>query len=49
MFADDVANCAETVAQLQQQLNVIDIFCKNTGMEINLAKTQIIVFRNGGP
>ena len=36
MFADDVANCAETFAQLQQQLNVIDIFYNNTGIDINL-------------
>jgi hypothetical protein len=44
MFADDVANCAETVSKLQQQLNVIDTFCYNTGMEINLDKTEVIVF-----
>lgn len=49
LFADDVANCAETVVKLQQQLNVIDQFCNETGMEVNLNKTEIIVFRNGGP
>ena len=49
MFADDVASCAETAIKLQQQLNVIDEFCALTGMEINLQKTEIIVFRNGGP
>lgn len=48
MFADDVANCAETVINLQRQINVIDQFCVSTGMELNLNKTEIIVFRNGG-
>ena len=44
MFADDVATCAETAVKPQQQLNVIDQFCLSTGMEINLDKTEIIVF-----
>ena len=48
MYADDIANCAETTLKLQQQINVIDTFCENTGMEVNLQKTEIIVFRNGG-
>ena len=34
MFADDIANCAETAARLQQQINVVDQFCSNTGMEV---------------
>ena len=49
MFADNIASCAETAFKLQQQLNVVDRFCMNTGMEINLDKTEIIVFGNGGP
>jgi len=49
LFADDVANCADTANNLQCQLNHISDFCHNTGMEINLTKTEIIVFRNGGP
>ena len=49
MFADDIASCAETAIRLQHHLNTVDKFCKDTGMEINLDKTEIIVFRNGGP
>ena len=49
LFADDVANCAETVIKLQHQLHVIDQFCLQTGMDVNLSKTEIMVFRNGGP
>ena len=49
MFADDVANCADTVVSLQNQLDVIDVFCSKTGMQVNLEKSEIIVFRNRGP
>ena len=49
LFADDVANCADTDINLQLQLNSIAEFCEQTGMEINKAKTEIIVFRYGGP
>ena len=40
MFADDVASCAETAIKLQQQLNVIEQFCTNTGMEIIWTKPK---------
>ena len=40
MFADDVAGCAETAAKLQQQINIIDQFCYESGMEINFDKTE---------
>ena len=49
LFADDVANCADTVNNLQTHLNIISDYCKETGMKVNMSKTQIIVFRNGGP
>ena len=48
MFADDVSSMADTVLNLQRQINYID-FCKDTGMNLNLDKSKIIVFRNGGP
>ena len=49
MFADDIANCSDTFVNLQKQLNIIQEFCLDTGMEVNLDKTEINVFRNGGP
>ena len=49
MFADDIANCADTRIRLQKQLNIISEFCQLTKMTVNLNKTEIIVFRNGGP
>lgn len=49
MFADDIANCAETRIRLQRQLDLIYEFCQTTNMKVNLNKSEIIVFRNGGP
>ena len=49
MYADDVANCAETRVRLQRQINLIGEFCNIKEMKVNLNKTEIIVFRNGGP
>ena len=49
MFADDVTGCSENAAKLQQQINIINQFCYESDMEINLDKTEITVFRNGGP
>ena len=47
MYADDVANCAETRVRLQRQINLIGEFCNIKEMKVNLNKTEIIVFRNG--
>ena len=48
MFADDIANPADTVVQLQRQINAED-YSNTIGMSINLKKTTVVVFRNGGP
>ena len=49
LFADDVACGADTVHNLQLQLNAVSEFCNISGMSVNLSKTEIMVFRNGGP
>ena len=48
MYADDVASCADTTIKLQNQINTVFEFCTNTGMDLNLDKTEIIVLRNRG-
>ena len=48
MFAD-IANCAETRIRLQRQLDTISGFCRLTKQTVNLNKTDIVAFRNGGP
>ena len=49
MYADDIANCCETRVWLQRQVHWIGEFCNTRNMKVNLNKTKIIVFRNGGP
>ena len=48
MFADDISCFADTVVRLKRLIDLIDFFCKSVGMTLNLTKTKIIVFRNGG-
>ena len=48
MFADDVSSFADSVVRLQRQTDLIEKFCKSVGMSLNLSKTKIIFFRNGG-
>ena len=48
MYAHDVALIADTLVELQRKLKALESFCQKWGMEVNLAKTKIIVFRNGG-
>ena len=47
-YADDMVSTSDTVRGLQAQINIIFNFCQKTDMKINLPKTKIIVFRNGG-
>ena len=49
LYADDVASPADAVIQLQRQINSVENFCHISGMKINSQKTQIVIFRNGGP
>ena len=49
LFADDVAGFSDSVGRLQRIIDSIASFCDLVGMKINLEKTKIIVFRNGGP
>ena len=49
LFADDVACVADTVINLQRSINHVASFCDSTGMQINIDKSKIMVFRNGRP
>ena len=48
MYADDIVLFGDTVLELQKKINILEKFCHMWGMEVNLTKTQVIVFRNGG-
>ena len=48
MFADDIVLTSDTVNGLQNQLNIIFQASKDLGLSLNLEKSKVIVFRNGG-
>jgi exonuclease III len=48
LFADDVILFSDTVIGLQTQLNVLCESAKRLGLVVNLDKSDIVVFRNGG-
>lgn len=48
LYADDIALISDTPTGLQNQLNVLNAQGTRLGLEVNLNKTKIIVFRKGG-
>ena len=48
MYADDIVLVGETIIQLQRKINILEKFCRKYGMKVNLDKTKVMVFRNGG-
>ena len=47
-YADDLANSGDTVRNLQKLADHLSSFCKRWKMKVNIDKTKVIVFRNGG-
>ena len=47
-FADDEILVSDTISGLQNKLNLIKMQPQRLGLEVNLDKTQIVVFRKGG-
>ena len=48
MYADDIVILGDHVLELQKKIRVLEIFYEKWGMEVNLTKTKVIVFRNEG-
>ena len=48
MYADDIVLLDDTVLELQRKISMLKNFCDKWGMEVNLTKIQVIVFRNDG-
>ena len=45
MYADDIVFVVNTVLGLERKINILEIFCEKWGMEVNLKKTKVVVFR----
>ena len=48
LYADDIALISDTPFGLQNQLNILHTQSVRLGLEVNLGKSKIIVFRKGG-
>ena len=48
LFADDIVLVAQTPAGLQNQINNLKRASEQVGLQVNLEKTKVMVFRKGG-
>ena len=48
MYADDTVLIAESPEGLQNMLNALNNYCTEWNLTVNVQKTKIMVFRNGG-
>lgn len=48
MYADDIVLLADDKNVLQRMINNLEVYCNTWGMEINLTKSEIVIFRKGG-
>ena len=48
MYADDIVLLAEDHKVLQTMIDRLEAYCNDWGMEVNLNKSEIMIFRNGG-
>ena len=48
MYADDLTIFADTVFDMQSKIDLLFNFCSKWGLTVNLNKTKMVVFRNGG-
>ena len=49
MYADDIALMNDTIGRLQNSIDILSTFCDKYGLKVNMSKTNVIIFRNGGP
>lgn len=47
-YADDLSEGSDTVRKLQSIINTTSDICHRIRMEVNMSKTKVMVFRNGG-
>jgi hypothetical protein len=47
MYADDTVIFSETIEGLQDILNKLSVYCDKWKLTVNIAKTKIVVFKNG--
>ena len=48
MYADDLVLMGDTIGNIQKLLDTLSEFCDKWGLSVNMDKTKLMVFRNGG-
>ena len=48
MYADDLVIMGDTIGNVQKLLDTLSEFCDKWGLFVNMDKTKLMVFRNGG-
>ena len=48
VYADDMVLFSESISELQNMLNTIQNYTTEWSLDVNVQKTKIVVFRNGG-
>lgn len=48
MYADDIVILADDVLVLKNMISKLEEYCTMWNLEVNLAKSEIMIFRNGG-
>ncbi|KAK6182054.1 hypothetical protein SNE40_009820 [Patella caerulea] len=48
LFADDLCLVADTIMELQKRITILETYCDAYDMSVNLEKSKIFVFKNGG-
>ena len=49
LFADDMVILCKSPSDLQKSINLLHKYCETWGLEVNIEKTKIVVFRKRGP
>lgn len=48
LYADDIVLLADDIKILQNMIDKLELYCKRWSLEVNISKSEIMVFRNGG-
>ena len=48
LYADDLVFIGDTVGRVQKLLDMLCTFCYRWGLKVNMVKTKMMVYRNGG-
>ena len=48
LYADDLVLIGDQIGNVQKLINVLSEFCYKWGLKVNMDKTKLLVYKNGG-